>query len=353
MEIHPNGHPCSSEDPPTGSPVLSLFSGAGGLDLGFQDAGFHPLLAIDKDPAALETYRANHPRVAVEDVDLAECAPSHITALWEKRNPGCSPVGIIGGPPCQGFSSSNVHQDDDDPRRQLLFKYGEIVSEFFTKFDISFFVMENVPGLAHTKHKTLFDRFTQRCDNLGFHIVTKLLDAGTFGIAQHRKRLVVAGINKRKHPEVILELTEGDQEPLNVDQVIADLPPPTFYAKNLKPDQVPYHRNHVAMVPRSQKFKDGTLKPGHGRGLSFKVLSWDSPSFTVAYGHNEVHIHPDGRRRLSIYEAMLLQGFPPHGYHLEGNFTQQVQLVSNAVPPPLGEAIGNQIADALSLRQAN
>ena len=234
-----------------------------------------------------------------------------------------------------------------------MFNYGEIVSEFSAEYGISFFVMENVPGLVNSRHKSLFDRFAHRCEDIGFDIVTKVLDAGTFGIAQHRKRLVVAGINRRKHPEAILQLTDGERKPLNVEQVIAHLPPPTFYTKNMKPEHVPFHRNHVAMVPRSQKFKDGTLKPGYGRGLSFKVLSWDSPSFTVAYGHNEVHVHPDGQRRLSIYEAMLLQGFPPQGYYLEGSFTQQVQLVSNAVPPPLGEAIGNKIADALALRQVN
>ena len=332
-------------------PLLSLFSGAGGLDLGFQQAGFQPLLAIDKNPAALDTYRANHPESAVADLDLSQCRPSEVAALWEQHNPHSHPVGIIGGPPCQGFSSSNVHQADDDPRRQLLFNYADIVSEFNARNCISFFVMENVPGLVNNKHKNLFEQFTQRCDNIGFNLTVKVLDAGTFGIAQHRKRLVVAGVNRKKHPTATLQLADGKQKPLNVEQVIAHLPQPVFFAKNLVPEHIPHHRNHVAMVPRSPKFKDGTLKTGHGRGLSFKVLAWDSPSFTVAYGHNEVHIHPDGQRRLSIYEAMLLQGFPPQGYYLEGNFTQQVQLVSNAVPPPLGEAIANNIANTLALRQ--
>ena len=101
------------------------------------------------------------------------------------------------------------------------------------------------------------------------------------------------------------------------------------------------------MVPRSPKFNDGSLKPGNSRGLSFKVLDWDSPSYTVAYGHNEIHIHPGCHRRLSIYEAMLLQGFP-HDYKLRGTFTQQVQMVSDAVPPPLGEGIARAVAYYLS-----
>ena len=346
-------HNSSGLSAPIGAklPLLSLFSGAGGLDLGFQQAGFQPLLAIDTNPAALDTYRANHPEAAVADLDLSQCGPSEVATLWEHHNPHSHPVGIIGGPPCQGFSSSNVHQAGDDPRCQLLFNYADIVSEFNARYSISFFVMENVPGLLNSKHKTLFEQFTQRCDNIGFNLTVKVLDAGTFGIAQHRKRLVVAGVNKNKHPTAKLRLADGQQKPLNVEQAIAHLPQPVFFTKDMVPEHIPHHRNHVAMVPRSAKFKDGTLKAGHGSGLSFKVLSWDSPSFTVAYGHNEVHVHPDGQRRLSIYEAMLLQGFPTQGYYLEGNFTQQVQLVSNAVPPPLAEAIATNIANTLVLRQ--
>ena len=80
--------------------------------------------------------------------------------------------------------------------------------------------------------------------------------------------------------------------------------------------------------------------------LSFKVLSWDCPSYTVAYGHNEVHVHPNCHRRLSVYEAMLLQGFS-HSYELKGTFTEQVRLISDAVPPPLAEGIASALAQAL------
>ena len=72
------------------------------------------------------------------------------------------------------------------------------------------------------------------------------------------------------------------------------------------------------MAPKSKKFTNGMLEPGDDRGRSFRVLSWDKPSYTVAYGHREVHVHPNMHRRLSIYEAMRLQGFP-HSYELKGN----------------------------------
>ena len=238
-------------------------------------------------------------------------------------------------------------QTDDDPRRRLLFNYAEIVANFKEHFEIDFFALENVPGLLNKKHKDLFIEFRERCEEAGFEVTDEILDAGTFGIAQRRERLVVAGINRDRHSPSKLQLSAGNRAPLNISDVLSNLPEPVYCARDLDTSTVPYHRNHVAMVPRSNKFTDGSLARGSSRGLSFKVLDWNAPSYTVAYGHNEVHVHPGCHRRLSIYEAMLLQGFPEDGYYLEGTFTEQVQLVSNAVPPPLGEGIAKAIAKCL------
>ena len=338
---------------PAGRPVLSLFSGAGGLDLGFQSAGFQVMLAIDINPAAVETYQINNPSTTTVAMDLSTTPPLEIVDLWERHCGGIAPSGIIGGPPCQGYSPSNVHQTDDDPRRRLLFNYADTVATFKDRFDIDFFVLENVPGLLQKRHCALFDEFEKQCDEARFDVVAATLDAGTFGIAQHRERLVVVGVNRDRHPSAGLQLSEGDKDPLNVVDVLEGLPEPAYCARDLEPSAIPYHENHVAMVPRSKRFTDGSLKRGNSKGLSFKVLAWDAPSYTVAYGHNEVHVHPECRRRLSIYEAMLLQGFPQHGYHLHGTFTEQVQLISNAVPPPLGEGVADVIVKSLGYKQAS
>ena len=188
------------------------------------------------------------------------------------------------------------------------------------------------------------------CEEAGFTITSSIIDAGTFGIAQHRKRLVIVGLNKDRYPNTELHLAEGNSKPLRVDEVLKDLPEPTFWARNLKQEDIPHHPNHVAMNPKSQRFTDGSLAPGNRKGLSFKVLSWEAPSYTVAYGNNEVHVHPDCHRRLSVYEAMLLQGFPQKGYNLKGSFTDQVRLISDAVPPPLGEGIANSVLKAIGNR---
>jgi DNA (cytosine-5)-methyltransferase 1 len=99
------------------------------------------------------------------------------------------------------------------------------------------------------------------------------------------------------------------------------------------------------MVPKSPKFTSN--KPSTGR--SFKRLDWDTVSPTVAYGHREIHVHPDGGRRLSVYEAMLLQGFP-HDYQLIGSLSSQITQISNAVPPPVAEAIATSIKSLLHQR---
>ena len=335
-----------------GWPVISLFSGAGGLDQGFKKAGFHPVLAIDINQAAVETYKRNHPDTQVILMDLAEADPMTILDLWEDSALGLEPVGIIGGPPCQGFSASNVHQTEKDPRRELLHNYASIINAFATRHDIDFFVLENVPGLIGNKHKAFFEEFKNMVGGGGtgtveFEVAGEVLDAGTFGVPQRRKRLIAVGVNKTRRPGVQVRLQGGAcQVPPSIKKILKGLPEPTFCAKGLTPDDIPHHPNHVAMVPKSPRFTDGSLLAGNSKGLSFKVLSWDAPSYTVAYGHNEVHVHPDCHRRLSIYEAMLLQGFT-HSYQLVGTFTEQVRLISDAVPPPLAEGIANDVAESL------
>lgn len=329
-----------------GWPVLSLFSGAGGLDLGFRAGGFQPILAIDNSPAAVATYKKNHVDVQVEQLDLACTNPAEILRLWKNLMGTEMPVGIIGGPPCQAFSVSNVHQRREDPRRTLISIYAEIISEFAAAPGIDFFVFENVPGLISKKHNKSYIEFRLNCEAAGFKISHAVVDCGSYGIPQRRKRLIVVGVNEQSYSGVELELPSGSKQPPPIRGLLKDLPEPAFCERGRQGSHVPFHPNHITMVPRSHKFKDGSLRQGDRRGRSFRVLSWDAPSYTVAYGHREIHIHPGCHRRLSIYEAMLLQGLPT-SYQLEGTFSQQVQLVSDVVPPPLGEGIANAISKAL------
>ena len=345
MEIEPEA---SNSNPEEAGPwpVLSLFSGAGGFDLGFKQAGFKPGLAVDIDQAAVETYRWNEPDTHVALLDIGECNPDDLVELWTSINGEEGPVGIIGGPPCQAFSVSNVHQKKRDPRRKLLVSYASVIQAFTSRFGLDFFVFENVPGLTQKRHRRRYLDFKRLCKKAGYSVREKVVNAGSFGIPQNRNRVIVIGINRERHPGLLLDPPEGDKQPANARVALEDLPEPAFCRRDLDAAAIPHHPNHVAMVPKSRKFTNGMLEPGDHRGRSFRVLSWDRPSYTVAYGHREVHVHPNMHRRLSIYEAMRLQGFP-HSYELKGTFSQQVQLVSDALPPPLGEGVAVAISRGL------
>ena len=132
---------------------------------------------------------------------------------------------------------------------------------------------------------------------------------------------------------------------LTVRAAIEGLPDPAYFARNLERSSIPFHENHWTMRPVSKRFRHPEQAAPSGR--SFRRLQWDEPSPTVAYGHREIHVHPSGRRRLSIFEAMLLQGFP-RKFVLEGNLSAQVEQVSNAVPPPLAHSLASAIAKALT-----
>ena len=327
-------------------PVLSLFSGAGGLDLGFKQGGFRSGLAVDIDPAAVETYRRNQPDTHVAQLDISKSNPAELVDLWVSVNGDEGPAGIIGGPPCQAFSVSNVHQQRRDPKRGLLVSYANLIEAFTSRLGLDFFVFENVPGLTQGRHRWRYLHFKRLCRGVGYSVRERVVNAGRFGVPQNRRRIIVIGINRERYPGLVLDPPEGDKQPMPARAVLDGLPEPAFCKRDLDPAKVPHHPNHIAMVPKSKKFTNGMLKPGDHRGRSFRVLSWDRPSYTVAYGNREVHIHPNMHRRLSIYEAMRLQGFP-HSYELMGTFSQQVQLVSDALPPPLGQGVAAAIAKGL------
>jgi DNA (cytosine-5)-methyltransferase 1 len=333
-------------------PVVSLFSGSGGLDEGFVQAGFSSVLALEIDRAACETFDRNHPRVRVIKKDLSQAVNGYVVERLTELPSPVRPVGVIGGPPCQAFSLSNVHKRSDDPRLNLPKNYAHILEELNRHYDLDFFVFENVLGLKHKAHSELFDYFKELFGSAGFATFEGELDAQDFGVAQVRKRVFVVGFNSRRYKALRFEFPKGNPAlRKTVREMIGELPPPVFFERGMQSKDVPFHPNHWCLKPRSKKFFNGFLKEGDVKGRPFRVLEWAKPSWTVAYGHREVHIHPSGKRRLSIYEAMLLQGFPKT-YVLKGNLSDQIRLVSDAVPPPLAKALAESIWKVLRAGKA-
>jgi DNA (cytosine-5)-methyltransferase 1 len=321
------------------TPIISLFSGPGGMDLGFRQAGFEVVFAADFDKASVDTYNRNSEKQVAHCLDLAEIKNSKLIDLVEKQLKSVRPRGVIGGPPCQAFSLANVAPKRNDPRKRLLARYAEILALLNSRFDLDFFVFENVGGIKLKRNIRFFRRTVRQFQNAGFNVFETELDAFQFGVAQKRRRVFVVGFNSRRFPCLPFEFPLGvPGNPKTVKDVIGRLNAPAFYSRGLAKKSIPEHINHWAMQPKSRKFSTAFSKPGR----SFRRLEWDKPSWTVAYGNREMHVHPSGRRRVSVFEAMLLQGFP-ESYQLHGSFSEQVSQVSNAVPPPLAHAIAEKI----------
>ncbi len=189
-------------------------------------------------------------------------------------------------------------------------------------------------GLMTPKHASRFDSIRKAFRQAGFNLFYHDLDAQEFGVPQLRRRLFLVGLNKKTFPNTEFIFPAGHVRKVTVRDTIAGLPEPVYFERGLKPTDIAYHPNHWTMMPKSKKFQTKTSTDGR----SFRRLEWDKVSPTVAYGNREIHVHPDGGRRLSVHEAMLLQGFPPT-YRLTGNFSQQITQVSNAVPPPVAQVL--------------
>jgi len=321
--------------------LISVFSGAGGLDYGFQHGGFSTVFACDKSQSSVDSFNINFNDGVSKVIDLAEIAPADFVGMVpiQRRRDGL--VGFIGGPPCQGFSRGNVRRDPNDPRNTLPHRFAQLLCELNRAVRIDFFVFENVVGLRGPMYEELLSSVCESLKRAGFRLFQQVLDAGEFGVPQRRRRMFIVGLSTSSLPGREFEFPTPRARKTTVRDAIAGLPKPVFYDRTLLNRKIPYHPNHWTSQPRSAKFTTGHTTDGR----SFRRLEWDAPSPTIAYGNREISLHPDGDRRLSILEAMLLQGFPKR-YQLRGNFSQQVEQVSNAVPPPLARAIAGQIRKA-------
>lgn len=321
--------------------VISLFSGAGGLDYGFKTAGFKISAAFDISEAAIKTHKRNFPNsIAIAD-DLIRLGPIGVSAIVRKALKGGSRIGIIGGPPCQGFSRANTTATATDPRNELPKLYIDIVSELQKHFKVEFAVFENVLGMRDKKHSAAYRNLLEGLHRLGFDVTENELCAIDFGVPQTRRRIVLSAMPAEHQYKVIRPRRR--KGPISVRDAIGNLPRPKFYSPNLDEEDIPHHPNHWTMNPISPRFR--TKAVAHG-GRCFKQLNWQKPSPTIAFGHREIYVHPNGKRRLSIFEAMLLQGFPK-SFVLEGNLSEQVDQVSNAVPPPLAKSLASAIRRSL------
>lgn len=341
--------------------VIDLFCGAGGLSKGFEAAGYHILLGVDNDDAALYTFRKNHVGAKVLNADLSDIATfSQIESLVHGQTIDV----IVGGPPCQGFSLTGPRHFDD-PRNKLYKAMLSTVSHFLP----SAFVIENVPGMATMYHGEVRKDIVEKFTNLGYTVNSEILCAADYGVPQIRKRLIFVGLKSGQCFEFPQPyLLPGDY--VTCEDAISDLPsretelgkecdsytapPRSKYQKLMRGSCVKLY-NHVAtkhteqvkkviaLVPEGGNYKD--LPPGVGTSRRFHE-AWTryhskKPSRTIDTGHRN-HFHYKYNRVPTIRENARLQSFPDD-FIFYGTKTQQNRQVGNAVPPLLGKAIAEQL----------
>ncbi|MEU1994518.1 DNA cytosine methyltransferase [Nocardia gamkensis] len=323
--------------------IVSLFSGAGGLDLGFQQSGFPLTFAVDLSSAAIQTHRRNFKGTTSLAADLEELGPNGVLGQLDGLLEPGEPIGVIGGPPCQGFSRANAGSAPNDPRNRLPLLYLQVVQALQGKYTVEFVLFENVLGIRDAKHSVTFRGILSKFKEIRLTPDVAEYSALDYGVAQTRNRVIISGFRDAAVARNFRP-TKVEGQNLTVRSVIGSLPEPAYFSRDLTKSDIPHHENHWTMRPVSKRFS----QPGGAdrTGRSFRRLEWEKPSPTVAYGHREIHVHPDGHRRLSIYEAMLLQGFPSD-FVLEGTLSAQVEQVSNAVPPPLARSLATAIKSAM------
>lgn len=354
------------ENKRTNLTVLDLFCGAGGLSLGFAQAGFNIVRAVDNDKAALKTYSENLGQHVV-DLDLsgdADLPPASV---------------IIGGPPCQGFSSAGLRKANDR-RNSLVSCFAQIVA----KLRPTAFVFENVEGFLTAEGGIRTFELLAPLIETGYRIHLRKISAANYGVPQHRKRVIAVGglgwtplFPPHSHSAfgapgaqlasqtlistpTIAEALEGLPTPANDS---TGEPQGHYYkplqgidllrAQVLGPGQtmrdLPAELQHESYHRRAfRRVMDGTPTERRGGPPSgVRRLRPDEPSKAITGGARAEFLHPTEDRPLTIRECARLQTFPDT-FIFHGNASEQAQLIGNAVPPLLAYKIATTLAEDLS-----
>lgn len=346
--------------------AIDLFAGCGGLSKGFMDAGYHIIVGVDNDQAALETFTLNHPGAVAMNADLSKQETfDEILRVAGDRSIDV----IIAGPPCQGFSLTGP-RNFDDKRNQLYLAVFEMVKQYNPKG----FIIENVPGMATLYSGEIHAEIIKRFRALGYNVESKILCAADYGVPQMRRRLIFMGVRGDLGQPHFPEPVVDEEHYVTCREAISDLPPrvtelgteideyimepASDYQRKMRGDMTVLHNhvatNHtqmvkdtIALVPQGGNYKD--LPPGVGESRKFNE-AWtryhgDKPSRTIDTGHRN-HFHYEHNRVPTIRENARLQSFPDDFVFL-GTRTQQNRQVGNAVPPLLGYHLGLALKKAI------
>ena len=327
--------------------AIDLFSGAGGLHLGFERAGYSIKLCLDNDALVERTHKRNFPNIPFINDDIRKVPASKI----KKYRDGSTIDVVIGGPPCQGFStigkrvSSNPNvRAEHDPRNELVLTYANLIKELRPKF----IVMENVKGILTLEKGAYLKNVLRLLKEAGYNAQYKLINMADYGVPEIRERVIILG-NRVGLPVEFPQPDHSDKPEdgllpwNNCWDVIKDLvdlgDTPEFNHVALKHTEKNVTR--YKLIPEGGRLPEGALPPELYRknfGNTFKRLSRTRPALTMVPGNDAFPIHPILHRSLTVREAARIQTFPDT-IIFEGNRRQQGHQVGNAVPPMFSEKL--------------
>ncbi len=353
---------------------FSLFAGAGGCSLGFSRAGYDILLALDHDKPSCKTYSKNFPKTDVRVADAT--ATDWKQLLQDHRLQQGELEMLIGGPPCQGFSTAGK-RFWDDPRNQLLRSYIDALSTIRPKW----FLMENVEGLLTTKHGEYVRNAVEAFVALGYRLRLEKIYSHEYGVPQRRKRVLIVGNRigidfALPNPTTPIGGSIFRNCANSLESALVGLPDPHkvdsfFYPKGgtpqghcfvpqtganqqriefLRPGQtmknLPEHLQHNSFKRRAnRRVMDGTPSEKRGGAPSgLKRLIAGEPSLTITSASTREFVHPTQDRCLTIRECARIQSFPDD-FEFYGTAADQVRQIGNAIPPLLAETFASHIKD--------
>lgn len=325
--------------------IVSFFAGAGGLDLGFQKAGFDVIWANEYDKEIWETYEKNHPHTKLDKRSIVDIPAEDV--------PECD--GIIGGPPCQSWSEAGAARGIKDKRGQLFYDFIRILSIKQPKF----FLAENVSGMLISKHNEALEGIKELFRNagIGYELSFEMLNASDYNVPQDRKRVFFIGI--RKDLNFKFEFPKYKFPKITLEDTIFDLKDSCLPAKktNKTNGELCKYPNHEYMIGDFS-----TIYMSRNR-----VRSWDEQSFTIQAGGRHAPIHPQAPkmkfieqnirifvpgkeelyRRLSVRECARIQTFPDDFIFHYTSVPAGYKMIGNAVPVNLAKFLAQNIKEQI------
>jgi len=307
--------------------IASFFSGAGGLDKGFERAGFDTIWANEYDPTIWDTFQRNFPHTHLDK--------RSITKVESQDVPNVD--GIIGGPPCQSWSEAGARRGIDDKRGQLFFDYIRILKDKKPKF----FLAENVSGILDAKHADAFGNILREFKEAGYAVSYKLLNANDYDVPEDRHRVIIVGY--RTDLNMLFEFPHTQTIKPTLKDAIYNLRLSTPARDKNKTN------GNVLKVPNHEYMVGGFSTIYMSRN---RVRSWGEPSFTIQAGGRHAPIHPQAPkmlfveknkrifvpgqehlyRRLTVRECARIQTFPDDFIFTYENIADGYKMVGNAVP---------------------